>query len=1134
MLRFTYSCAALFVLAAVFNLKLGAQTSSPSGTDVPRILSYQGQLTTTNGSVMNGTHRITASLYSDRFGKNSVWSGEYDAVVTDGLFSVILGAGKYKLPGNPEMNKALWIGVKVDGAEELKPLSQLAAAPYALNVPDKSITLNKLADEVTEGMYSKEAGTIKPTSANGGAGTVSTPNGCPSNDDGSVPLGTNEVAGGCGNVIFGSSGNHPIDFSTISGGEGNTITNVIPHNQTDEGSNWHTIGGGKNNSIRIDVTGSTSESPNMGSSTIAGGDSSILSGPWGFIGGGQYNFISNQRPVTDDDGGNLMKWDVIVGGIGNSIDTVSSGSFIGGGSGNHIAGTGTDHNPFNVISHTDNSFIGGGDSNTVKAGQSSIIGGEKNLIVASSDHSIIGGGFKNVIDTIVPNSFIGGGHLNRIRSSVGTIGGGENNYIHTNSGTAFIGGGSSDSIKSSFGTMGGGDRNLIDTGAGFDFVGGGRLNKIKSQTATIAGGDTNLIDFSSNGSFIGGGVSNKIQSESDVISGGKNNFIDIGSSYSSIGGGEVDTIYSVSTHAVIGGGSNNKIDTGSAYAVIGGGLKNVIETHPYLMGADTIPATTSYSFIGGGFFNQVLAPFNVIGGGDSNIIGFDIYNSSYSFIGGGQLDTIDPGSPNNVICGGWKNHNGGGWSMMGSGARNYIYDNSICDLIGAGRDNYIGNQNHIPLGKGINFSSIVGGDTNLVAASWSSIVGGKWNLIADASEYSFIGGGDSNTIMNNSLLATLGGGGWNTIKSQKAAVFGGCNHTIDTNSTYSFIGGGCGNYIFGVNSTIGGGTDDSIIATGGFIGGGAYNLIDAIDGKIHSDATIAGESRFGTIAGGLGNFITKLPLSEEPGGLLPSGYYMPYGVAIGGGQLNLATGHFSTVPGGQQDSALGRSAVCLGGFGLKAYDFQTVVGTFNSNIAKRLRNQTGDPFLTPLVLPDPNDDIFIVGNGTDADNRSNAFMVTNSGHSLVTHNNQSGGADGTGNHSPTYRGATYEDNVIYGWGYVKPIVANNPLKGVIVKDLGVEYVIRVPGTIGIFKIKLKIYDPIGDTAINLTQSSITVTTVDTTAVLDTIGGMPGFATASPIQADNIFYVKTYDPCLSLCITHDRPFYFKVVGRKEDW
>ena len=93
---------ALILLTALFT-KLEAQTSEK---DVPRILSYQGQITTANGTAMNGTHKITATLYSDHLGRNSVWQGSYNAEISNSIFTVKLGFGAQKLPDNSAMEPA--------------------------------------------------------------------------------------------------------------------------------------------------------------------------------------------------------------------------------------------------------------------------------------------------------------------------------------------------------------------------------------------------------------------------------------------------------------------------------------------------------------------------------------------------------------------------------------------------------------------------------------------------------------------------------------------------------------------------------------------------------------------------------------------------------------------------------------------------------------------------------------------------------------------------------------------------------------------------------------------------------------------------------------------------------------------
>ena len=105
MKHFILIIAALILLHPMFVHSLEAQVSSTTDslvrvTDVPRIISYQGQLTTANGQAMNGTHKITATLYSDHLGINPVWQGSYSAEITGGVFSIDLGAGSQKFPDN--------------------------------------------------------------------------------------------------------------------------------------------------------------------------------------------------------------------------------------------------------------------------------------------------------------------------------------------------------------------------------------------------------------------------------------------------------------------------------------------------------------------------------------------------------------------------------------------------------------------------------------------------------------------------------------------------------------------------------------------------------------------------------------------------------------------------------------------------------------------------------------------------------------------------------------------------------------------------------------------------------------------------------------------------------------------------
>src|SRR5262249_8540590 len=72
------------------------------GQGVPRIITYQGSIDK-GGEKVSGEHQITATIYGDALAKTTIWQGTYATFVTDGIFAVALGAGKYKLPDTKEL-----------------------------------------------------------------------------------------------------------------------------------------------------------------------------------------------------------------------------------------------------------------------------------------------------------------------------------------------------------------------------------------------------------------------------------------------------------------------------------------------------------------------------------------------------------------------------------------------------------------------------------------------------------------------------------------------------------------------------------------------------------------------------------------------------------------------------------------------------------------------------------------------------------------------------------------------------------------------------------------------------------------------------------------------------------------------
>ena len=105
--------------------------------EVPRMISYQGRLTDDTGDPLNATVSIVFSIYDSNSGLVPKWSEIHSSVtVSEGLFNVILGMGTPPVPiedsvfNQPER----WLGISVDGGDELQPRTRLTSVGYAHRV----------------------------------------------------------------------------------------------------------------------------------------------------------------------------------------------------------------------------------------------------------------------------------------------------------------------------------------------------------------------------------------------------------------------------------------------------------------------------------------------------------------------------------------------------------------------------------------------------------------------------------------------------------------------------------------------------------------------------------------------------------------------------------------------------------------------------------------------------------------------------------------------------------------------------------------------------------------------------------------------------------------------------------------
>ena len=144
-MKLTHSVVALAMASSLlFGSISHGQTPSHTGA-MPKTLSYQAQVRSSEGAaILDGEYSVTIRLYSDAQGTAEVWRDTYTTTIQNGVLNLMLGSGAKPLPEPAAMDQALWLSVQVGDGLEMRPFTQLSASPYALNVPDQSITAQKI------------------------------------------------------------------------------------------------------------------------------------------------------------------------------------------------------------------------------------------------------------------------------------------------------------------------------------------------------------------------------------------------------------------------------------------------------------------------------------------------------------------------------------------------------------------------------------------------------------------------------------------------------------------------------------------------------------------------------------------------------------------------------------------------------------------------------------------------------------------------------------------------------------------------------------------------------------------------------------------------------------------------------
>jgi hypothetical protein len=466
----------------------------------------------------------------------------------------------------------------------------------------------------------------------------------------SILGGANNTITDC-NLVYNTSTSS--SYSTIIGGNANSINNNSPYNLIGGGSNnrvygcYNTIVGGQNNSL------SGSNSFTLGSNIS--------------VSANNYTFVNNlsSQGIVAALGGNSNNWNSAY--ASTTALNLSSSSWNSVYS--YVRSTSATNNPtynaacyVNVLSEP---YIlcdinGGrayGIINTRLPGQGNT------ACAAFAGCPPTSCGFTSVL----------GGQLNSLYANFATIVGGCNNKIccvpssYYPDYTVIAGGGNNTIISGCFSNINGGQSNTVS--GLYSNINGGKSNTVSGYASNVAGGCINTA--SGTNSNVAGGYCNTASGNYSNITSGVNNIAS--GQNSSINNGYHNTasgIYSI----IINGGFNCicSIGTGSSdtsFTSINNGVHNNISSTSsgYYNGSICqyiqSYSTTNNSAILGGSGNTIT---------DCNLVYNTTTSSAYSTIIGGKTNRINNNSPYNLIGGGLSNQIFGSYNTIVGGQNNSL------------------------------------------------------------------------------------------------------------------------------------------------------------------------------------------------------------------------------------------------------------------------------------------------------------------------------------------------------------------------------------------------------------------------------------------------------------------------------
>jgi len=723
---------------------------------VPQKINYQGYLTNSTGTPVDGTVSMVFTIYDVSTGGTPLWSETRSVEVSGGIYSVNLGeVSALSLP----FDKPYYLGVKVGADSEMVPRVALTSTPYAIRagytdnveLGDNTImsskiasgqvvkSLNSLKDDVTlspgTNITITPSGNTLTIAAEGGgtpSSTVSTLDGTSSvgvsseysRGDHKHGLGTGAITSA--HILNGTITNEDISDNAITGlkvldgsvtasklsASGSTPGQVLT--STGTAVSWQAVAGtGDITSVNTPVGSGLSGGQTSGDVTLSiadGGintarlaDSAVTSGK---IASGQV--VKSINTLKDDitlaqgtnititPSGNTLTISATLIETDPQVGTLTANMWCT----SNAAGTTID-----CVQAPPASFGHNHDSAYWKlTGNSGTTPGTQFL--GTTDNQALELKVNNArVLRIEPNAtspnLIGGFSTNSVTSGVmgATIGGGgtsgDFNRVTDNYGT----------VSGGIGNRAGNDDASLNN-APYATVGGGQGNTASNFNATVAGGQNN--NASSGWTFIGAGLGNSATGYYSTVAGGASNATS--NLYATIGGGQQNT---ASGHA----------------ATVGGGVFNIASGYQAIIaGGSTNEANASLSTIGGGLSNLVSNGYATVGGGYGNTVsGYaSTVSGGYTNTASGNASTI-PGGEFNAVGGNYSFAAGYRAKTASAASGSFVWgDNSEFDI-------WSGNPNEFVARATGGFWFVTGIDANGVPSAGMRLPGGSssWSPLSD-------------------------------------------------------------------------------------------------------------------------------------------------------------------------------------------------------------------------------------------------------------------------------------------------------------------------------------------------------------------------------------------------------------------